>query len=52
MTWQLLFDDMLKSTSEHGATHATVSMVICMGVDMCNSIHLASAVGHLTKAAK
>ena len=50
MTWQLQFDDMLKSTYESDATHATVSMVICTGVDKCKSIHPASAAGHLTKA--
>ena len=50
MTWQLQFDDMLKSTYESDATHATVSMVICTGVDKCKSIHPASAACHLTKA--
>ena len=49
MTWQLLFDDMLKSTSERDAIHATVSMLICTGADMCK-FHPASAAGHLTKA--
>ena len=41
---------MLKSTYESDATHATLSMVIYTGVDMCKSIHPASAAGHLTKA--
>ena len=50
MTWQLLIDDTLKSTFECNAIHATVSMLICTGVDMFKSIHPASAAGHLTKA--